>query len=451
VFPFAAKLPNIFILAVFILVIYFTVRKLFDNRVAMLSAIVTLICFSGYEFIIYPWADILYFFIIYIYIYYFAKSLVEINGDSFKEIILSGIIAGIAILQKPSAISIMPFSLFIFIFIAFSKRDKLEKKVVLKKMFLFYSLILLISSPYFIREKLLTGSFYSSEYYSFAIAKYRFSQTPNSFDSVWGFSAVPSLGSAVRHFGIFYILKDSLFQVITGIRSIFVWQDLVPFPVLFLFLGYTALFSARKQQKPERYFFMLFVLFFSYSFLIYTAYAGYEVRHLRIFIPFFIIFSVRLFFATADYIAKHTVSMTEKYGKFTFLLLISLLYFSVIAADTAKRLNQQRNSSEGLSILQGVEWIKNNTDSSHSIMTYDPSAVSFHTDRKTVRIPNLDNGDILKIAKKYNVKYIYMDQLTRSRRESFYSFCMHDSKAFRIIKQGDTEIIIITGENSGRD
>jgi hypothetical protein len=311
-------------------------------------------------------------------------------------------------------------------------------------MLIFYFILGAVASPYFIRDFLLTGKIVSSEHYSFAIAKYRFSSQGPSFDTTWQLKGIPSLKNAVDLLGIKYVIKDSLSQIILGLRSLLLWADVVPSFILFLFFGYLMATPLKDADRIQRNFFITFAVFFSLSFLLYTVYAGYEARHLRIFIPFFIIFAVKFIFTVIDNILESDYPPIEKYLKLSVVALLFFIYAGAMLGTSFKRIKEQVSDTQTHSILSGVTWIKNNTAPNDSIMSYDICALGFHTGRKTIMVPNLKIEEIIKVAKKYNAKYIYMDLLTQSRRPNLFSFCEQHPQNFRkVFAKDEVSIYLI--------
>jgi 4-amino-4-deoxy-L-arabinose transferase-like glycosyltransferase len=434
---FAAKLPNVVILLIFIWIIYITVGRIFSKAIGFLSATITLFCFLGYKFILYPWADILYFLLVYLFIYFFTKGIVNITEMSYRDFIFAGVASGIGILQKPSATSIIPFSFIIFLIFLFIGKKEIKLSLLIKKMLIFYFILGLLGSPYFIRDFMLTGNIISSQHYSFAIAKYRFSSQASSFGAAWPLKGAPSLENVIHSLGIKYVLKDSLSQIILGLRSLFIWCDIVPFFILFLFFGYLVGMPLKNTNKTQRCFFLVFAIFFSFSFLLYTAYGGYEARHLRIFIPFFTIFAMKFFLDVIKNILESNNSRINKYLKLGVIALLFFVYSAAMLNVSIKRIKEQAADVEMHSILSGLEWIKDNTAVDDLILTYDVCSLSFHADRKTVMIPDLKGDEVVKIAKKYNARYIYMDLLTQARRPDFFSFCEHHAERFQKVFSKD--------------
>lgn len=438
---FTAKIPNIVIFGIFTLFLYVTIKKLFDAKTGFLATILNLLCFIPSGFILYPWADVPYILLIYLFIYKYSQAISEIGESHTWTLFLAGIIAGLAILQKPSAISIIPFSVFIFFTALCHNTKKIHFLPLMKKIATFYIPLFIVSSPCFIRDKILTGKFYPSDYYSSAAAEYRFGSIPNSFCGTWELEGIPSLKSIIANLGIWYVLKDSLGQVVLGLKSLFIWQDIVPFFILFLFFGYIVFYFREKIKNSEKVFFINYSIFFGMSFLIYTAFAGYEARHIKMFIPFFVVFAARFFGITIDNITANTPSKTRKYLSCLLLVSLLLMYATSMFFTSLKSLKFQTKNKYSESMLSGIEWIKNNTLPNDVIMAYDPYALSFHTQRKTIRTQNLSLEKFLATVRECEVQYVYVDIPTKEKKTQLYNTCEANKDIFH--KKFDDGILSI--------
>jgi hypothetical protein len=146
---------------------------------------------------------------------------------------------------------------------------------------------------------------------------------------------------------------------------------------------------------------------------------------------------MKFFLDVIKNILESNNSRINKYLKLGVIALLFFVYSAAMLNVSIKRIKEQAADVEMHSILSGLEWIKDNTAVDDLILTYDVCSLSFHADRKTVMIPDLKGDEVVKIAKKYNARYIYMDLLTQARRPDFFSFCEHHAERFQKVFSKD--------------
>lgn len=392
--PFAARLPNALFLVLLSGVIYLIGKRLFEAKVGFWSGVLTALNTSLITYsTVWITSDIALalFSLIIFYLGYLIILDSQVQKISLKNIFLLGLLCGLAILQKPMG-ALLPFIYFLFILFYFRR----NLRAFLKPTAIFILGILLTSGPFFIRNLILFKSlFLPVEHYLGILIKYF--PYERIFSIYYG---TPPSVDLWLNYGLGNFLKVN-FDYFRYSVDTFVYKDLlIPYPILVL-----SLIGLTKIKYPQKHFFAPTIVLFLIASALMATYWHYESRYYAMLIPVFNLLGVKALF---DLFPKPGLRFS------IVIVIIALITF----LPSAKAINEGLKPKEKDPSQITYEWIRDNTPKDAVIMTLTPWELNFHSERKSVVIPNEDKETILWMAKKYGSNYLELEFLGEIKRPS---------------------------------
>lgn len=399
--PFAARLPNAIFLVLLSTVTYLIGKRLFEAKVGFWSGVLTALNTSLITYsTVWITSDtaLALFTLIIFYVGYLIILEAQNQKVSSKKLLLLGLLCGLAILQKPMG-AILPIIYIIFLAYYFRRNlsaDRQDLKSFLQPLFIFLVGTLVISGPFFIRNLILFKSLFLpvEHYLGFLIKYFPYERI---FSIYYGH---PPSTDLWLNYGLGNFLKVN-FDYFRYSVDTFVYKDLlIPYPILVL-----SLIGLTKIKYPQKHFFAPAIVLFLIASVLMATYWHYESRYYAMLIPVFNLLGVK---ALLDLFPKPDLRTR------IVIVIIALITF----LPSAKALNEGLKPKEKDPAQITYEWIRDHTPKDAVVMTLTPWELNFHSERKTVVIPNEDKETILWMAKKYGSNYLELEFLGEIKRAS---------------------------------
>ena len=392
--PFAARIPNAIFFTLLILIIYFIGTKLFNSKIGFWAAILTSFNINLLKYST-DWitSDVALAVMSLIIFYLGYQLLLESTRKhlSLGKVFFFGLIAGLAVLQKPMGI-LLP-SVYVPFVLYFYRRD-LNK--LFKPTLVFLIAILIPVGPFFIRNMILFGTlFLPIEHYLGYQIKYFPYETIFSIQ----YGHPPTLKTWFDYGWVNFLRIN--WQYFRYSVDTFVYKDLLmPYTVIVL-----SLLGLRNLKDQRKFFFYPLVLLFVIMSTLMATYWHYESRYYAMLIPIFNLLAVICFF-----------ELFPKVNWKNATLVVILIFITFL--PSLKAVLEGVKPKVDDPALIAYTWIKNNTSENSVIMTLTPWELNFHSERQAIVIPNEDKNQILWMAKKYNSDYLELEFLTEVKRQS---------------------------------
>lgn len=392
--PFSARVPNAVFLTVLALVTYFLGKKLYNPRIGFWAAVLTAL---NINLLMYSttWITSDVALAVFSVLIFYLGYQILIEGQkrrvSLIKVFWVGLLSGLAILQKPMGI-LLPGIYFIFLFY-FYRRNLYS---FLKPGIILIIGTLIFAGPFFVRNLILFRSlFLPDEHYLGYLVKYF------PYESIFSiyYGHVPDIKTWLDY-GLAKFIKVNFAYFRYSIDT-FLFKDLLmPYTVIVLsFIG------LRNIKSDKKLFYLPIIILFVVMSVLMGTYWHYESRYYAMLIPIFNLLA--------------TVAFFELFPKINWknsFIVLAILFITFL--PSFKSLIQGISSKETDPSLTAYNWIKNNTPKDAVVLTLAPWEMNFHSERKTVMIPNENKNTILWMAKKYQADYLELEFLQEIKRES---------------------------------
>ncbi len=383
---FVAELTNYFIFILLLMAIYYFGSKIFNKKAALLGVFFLLLNRLMFEFSFIPLGEPIYsllVFIIVVSFFLYCKNREKIY------LFLLFVSASLLAFVRTSAIIFVP----ILLLVGFLEKDFKQKKYVLVTVALLLGLSMLLPFIVFL--------------------KFGYMPAQPPLHLIFKVSDCSGLGYAPI-FGVYFdsdpidltsadSIKAFAFCYFRDIGRFF--RDLLTqsiFSTLVVFFFFLSMFS--ENEKLKRLSRLSAIFLFAYM-LIMLVMGHYEQRYPLIFAPL-------LSLCAATACLEFFGMIKDKKGKILYVSVISLMILITIFANLSLLLkNDQFYMKPGgrtETILESLNWLKNNTTKDAVIMSRHPAAVAYHSERLGVMNPYGDWATKLYIAKHYKADYIWL-------------------------------------------
>lgn len=456
--PFAARLPNILFLIALTVLIYHIGSRIWDRRVGLIGALLTLGNLLFFRLAFYATSDLA---LVIWSMAAFWQVYQAVTGDqpapavqsarrtfmarlrwlSARHWELAGLFTGLMILQKPSA-AIFAVGMGLWVLAVLERRRRARGLSLrqalpwLRPVIVWTALTVLVVSPYLARNLHEFGRlFFSTEAWDAWILYFR-GTGDDAWDDIYKIYApefyrqfVPGqTGPGLPDRS--WILRWGYDLTINKIvqQAVDAWTFFVP-PrgkllnydmdgVTLTWLMLLGILTLRPRQRRIIGLVASALALYT-TFLILYWHTHYEERYFVPFVPWLALLAAwgacRLF----DRIA--VIGRGRWAGLAGLTLSLALIvgmrpHYREINAE----LDPQNRSYWGVeweAELAAMEWIEQNTPRDTVIMTRIPWQVNFYADRPTLMIPNANLDQILQIARYYGADYVMVNALTTSQAE----------------------------------
>lgn len=444
----AVKIPNLIGNGILLLLIYTLGTILWDSRVGVLAAVLTLTSHLFFKLTIYATSDLA--FVIFttaaLFTLYRAlrpsthpslhqrMSPTATNRRTDQLIITSGVLTGFMMLQKPSG-AVIAVGMGIWLLTQRSYRHILTTALV-------WSLpALLVLSPYLVRNMLLFDKpVYSTESYDAWVLGYR-GDSGNAWDDIYRVYA-PELGgpgvpdrSWILRWG-FDLTWDKFITQVEAVRDYLLPAWTMPNAAtqpesssvallsqnehknLFSALGaWLSLIGFLAALRRRRHLMSLLVLaFVPYTVFLTTYWHANEERYFLMLIPWLALLASWIIWSVYDRLAAIGDGRWSPAG----LLLVGIAVVHIVQPSWPIIASKvQHEPDKWAPDLLAYDWLAANTAPDAVIMTRNPWQLNWHTSRPAVMIPNTNDYDLwYKLARHYSTDYIIFDSLQRVKGDA---------------------------------
>jgi 4-amino-4-deoxy-L-arabinose transferase-like glycosyltransferase len=420
---FAAKLPNWILISVLTWAIFYYGSRYFNRKTGLAAALLILASPMFFETVAYPINDLgftLWAFLSFMAVYS-AANFRPITGAAVTEDTLSraetrytrsqkwlsliksflirhrlwliaGVWGGLLILNKPSgAILLVAIGLWLLWHKFFRKNLYLPWASLI----MWGVVVLLVASPYFIRNQLQFGfPIYTTERYDAWLLKW-YPPDERIYDLYYPINKPLPNEKDILIYGFDTAFKAINLQFTKLFNDMFNGRMIEP---LVLILGAVGLIGLRRKRygliAMLVFAFVLYVLFIN-------VYWHYEVRYFLMWLPVFYLFGM---YGLSWLYDKARDNATDKIGRLGGWL-VAGAFLLLILPGIPQITNPNYISPTG--IVTTSNWINQNLPKEAVIMSRTPWQVSFHADRKTVMFPNsITNLDQLsRVLSDYKVTH----------------------------------------------
>ncbi|MCL5256409.1 MAG: glycosyltransferase family 39 protein [Chloroflexi bacterium] len=411
----AAKVPNLLLSMVLALSIYLVGARLFDRRVGFAAAVLTAIHPYFVGMVAYPINDLPFavFFLLFLFTLFSNADAGRPPEEStsgpvlgrldhfwgtIPSFALSGVFAGLLILAKPTgALLVVAIALLCLVYM-WRRRGPARS---ISWLAITAAVALVVVSPWFVRNLALFHSpLYSTESYDAWILKYN-PPWENIYNIYYG--NLPGPGLLIRYGfdWVTYVISQEFGNLA---------KDFVDGSTFSYFAFALALLGAFVLNARQRRLLWLLLASFAVMAVFVCVYWHYEDRYFLFFIPWLYLLGMNFLFWVNDLVAQRARdrgAATWVGGFLVPLVFVALAWPSV---------NQLRGDfsvyTSPTAIVQASDWIADQTPQEAVVMTRNPWEVSFHSERRSVMIPNADFDQIMTIARRYGVTYLQLDHLS---------------------------------------
>lgn len=452
----AAKIPNLLFNAALLVLIYQIGTRLWDRRVGLVAALVTLTNHLFFNLTIYTTSDLG--FVVFctaaLYTLYLAlpthaqRSLPASPVFVPRLLLLSGLLVGLMMLQKPSGATIA-FGMGLWLgcsLLHHSVLPHLRQRAwgrtlagirrVLVWGGVWTAVALLVLSPYLARNMALFGApVYSTEQYDAWVLGYRGDSGEAWHDIYRVFTPEldgPGLPdrSWILRWGFDYTyakfrtqvqaVRDYLLPAWPGLPTALVGEDnhwwllsrneaknlLTPAGAWLSLLGIIAALRARWRLLS-----LLLLSFAPYTLFLLTYWRTNEERYFLMAMPWLALFAAWMIWAGYDRLAAIG---DRRWSPLAFILvgvaIVSILRPSWPMIATKVQVEPQQWAPD----IIAYEWLQTNTDPDAVMMTRNPWQLNWHAERPAVMIPNTASEETLRyLARHYEAEYLVLETLQR--------------------------------------
>jgi 4-amino-4-deoxy-L-arabinose transferase-like glycosyltransferase len=443
----AAKIPNLIFNALLLILIYRVGAHLWDRRVGLLAALLTLTNHLFFTLTIYTTSDLgfVLFSMAAIYLMYRAVEAqrAEPPGDAtpphrraaLRYLAGSGVLVGLMMLQKPSGALI---AVGIGLWYIFSTlRPSLASVRMLTLRFTLWALLaLVVLSPYLVRNMVLFDKpVYSTESYDAWVLGYR-GDSGDAWNDIYRVYA-PELGgpglpdrSWIMRWGFDYTaakfetqldaLRDYLMPVWSGQPAFLVADDgrpylfgrdesrnlLTPLGAWLALIGVVAALWARPRLLA-----LLLLAFVPYTLFLLTYWRTNEERYFLMVMPWLALLATWIIWSGYERLA----ALGDRRWSPLALILVGVAIACIVQPSWPRIATKvQTEPQQWAPDVAAYEWIEEHTAPDAVMMTRNPWQLNWHTGRPAVMIPNTSERDLFfYLAEHYDAEYIVFENLQR--------------------------------------
>lgn len=461
----AAKIPNLIFNALLILLIYRIGARIWDRRVGITAAALTLTTIWFFNLAIFTTSDLA--FVVFtlgaLYLLYRATERREPGSarpaaskrwvslaNLQSPIVLflaSGLLTGLMMFQKPSgAIIALGMGLWLLRFwvleAGFWKSDRHAKIQKLssniRPVLVWAVAALLVLSPYLVRNLVLFGRpVYSTEAYDAWVLGYRgnsdeawediyrvYTPTLNgpgvpdrSWILRWGFDYTLAKFNnqliALRDYLLppWAGLPDGLDRLSSRLGDNQSRNLLTPLGAWCAFLGVVAALRWRRRVLS-----LLVFAFAPYMVFMMTYWRTNEERYWVMLIPWLALLAAWMIWSGFDRLA----AIGDRRWSPLALILVCVAIGGIISPSWTDIANKVQTEPQlWQPDLKAYAWLKQNTPPGTVVMARNPWQLNWHSERPALMIPNTaDRTLLLAIARRYNAQYLILENLLRIKSDS---------------------------------
>ncbi len=462
----AAKIPNLIFNGILLCLIYAIGTAIWDRRVGITAAIVTLTSHLFFKLTIYTTSDLA--FVVFscgaIYVLYRVfdtGSGSELHKDTVApqstqstqsiqkvaiRLVWSGILTGLMMLQKPSG-ALIAVGMGIWLMLQVWKDDETlyagqaQWKVHIGRVS-FVALwalpALFVLTPYLVRNQTLFNTpVYSTERYDAWVLGFR-GNSQEAWDDIYrvytpelGGNGVPDRSWILR-WGFDLTLAKLRTQVF-AVRDYLMpaWDSLAthfkqsamflssnegknllaPTGAWLWLMGCIAALHARRRLLG-----LLVLSFVPYTLFLVTYWHANEERYFLMLIPWLALLAAWVLWASFDRLATINDNLWSPLG----FILVCLAIVTIIRPSWPIIAHKVREEPQKWSVdLAAYAWLHDHTAPDAIVMTRNPWQLNWHAERAAVMIPNTSDRHVLQeVADYYHVSYIVFDSLQRVKGET---------------------------------
>ncbi|NJO04317.1 MAG: glycosyltransferase family 39 protein [Chloroflexaceae bacterium] len=449
------KLPNIIFNALLLLLLYRIGARLWDRRVGLLAALLTLTNHLFFTLTIYTTSDLPFVVFSAAAIYFLYRYVTTAAADAEQRgkvpplayLAGSGVFTGLMMLQKPSG-AMIALGMGIWLLISvFNWRaltapehrlsttwHSLRRVVVLAGVWTAIALVVL--SPYLARNVALFGKpVYSTESYDAWVLGYR-GDSGEAWHDIYRVYT-PELGgpglpdrSWILRWGFDYTyakfrtqvqaLREYLVPAWSGLPAALAGEDgylpllsrneeknlLTPAGIWLAWIGMVAALRSRWRLLS-----LLLLAFAPYTVFLLTYWRTNEERYFLMVMPWLYLLAAWMIWAGYDRLS----AIGQRRWSPLALILVGVVGTAIVQPSwgpiaTKVQVEPQQWSPD----VQAYRWIEENVPPATVIMTRNPWQLNWHTERPAVMIPNTaDKGLLFGLARHYEAEYLVFETLQR--------------------------------------
>ena len=420
---FAAKLPNLIIVLTLTWALYRWGTRYFNRKTGLVASLLSLSSPVFWETVAYPINDIgftLFAFLGLLNLYR-ASQYHPLSGAAVSDTVpvyravprqiyqwlvyparkywlWAGLWCGLLLWSKPSGAVVLVAA---GLWLLYQKFFNREIRIEWKNLLLWGILALLVFSPYMARSMLMSGSpVNSTERYDVWLLEY----TPweHIYDLYYPDNRPLPEPRLLMNYGFDTVLKTKYTQFRDAAEDFIQGRYIAPVVWVFAVVG---LFGLSRRRYG------LLALLAS-GFVIYllfiNLYWHYEIRYFMVWLPWFYLLGAYGLGWLYDKMRQN--ENTAKIGKLGIWVLFGS--FLIMTLPNIPQITDAGYTGK-TGIVITSEWIKQNTPADAVIMTRAPWELSFHSDRRSVMIPNnIQTLTQLKpVIRDYKVRYLQLNYL----------------------------------------
>lgn len=443
----AAKIPNLLFLLVLALAVYQAGARLWDRRVGLVAVALLITSHLYFKLVIYVTNDLgftLFAFGALILLYFAwgapgaaalqARSRYGGMSQQLALTILSGVLTGLMLLQKPGSGGLIALGMGLwFLRVRFDAlpRTLADLRVRLAPVVVWGAVAFVLLAPYLVRNMLTFGvPFYSTESKDAWVLEY------TTWDQIYAVytteEGLNGPGAPDRSWILRWGFDRTLVKMERQVRAlrdylIPSWQH-APFRLsewfgradkdrlLFDAGAWLALFGAIAAViSRRRLMTLLGAAFVPYTLFLIVYWHTNEERYWVVVMPWLALFAAATAWSIYDRIAALSDGRWTPFGLLATVALIAAIIapsWSPIAEKVRDEPNLYRAD------LNAYAWLKRNTPPDAVVMTRNPWQLNWHSERPALMIPyTTDRETFLRLARRYNVRYLMIDTLQRPEPE----------------------------------
>lgn len=469
----AAKLPNFIFTSVLLLLIYRIGAHVWDRRVGVTAALLTLTSHLFFKLIIYTTSDLA--FVVFslgaVYLLYRAVTdagdgaavMTKAPGlpqrlwlwlTQHRFLVGSGGLTGLMMLQKPSG-AVIAVGMGIWLLLETGRTANDERtatgrtandegrtpnwsrmlRQVLGRGVIWAVPAVLILSPYLVRNLLMFGApVYSTEKYDAWVLGYR-GDSDEAWDEIYRVYTPELAGpglpdrSWILRWGFDHSFEKFMTQVMAARDYLLpAWSKLpdgldrlvsrdedknllAPSGAWLAFLGMIAALRFRRRLLR-----LLLLAFGLYTLFLMTYWRTNEERYFVMLLPWLALLAAWMIWAGFDRLAAIGDGRWSPLG----LILAGVVLVTIMQPSWPKIAEKLENEpSIWAPDLAAYAWLEANTPPDAVIMTRIPWQLNWHTERPAVMIPNTaDRAQLLYLANYYNAEYLILENQLRVKSDA---------------------------------
>ena len=441
-----AKLPNLLFNSGLLLLVYHIGTRIWDRRVGLLAALITLTNYLFFRLTIYVTSDLA--FVLFsvgalFYLYRWVEDARQTQQGPWRYLLLAGMFTGLMMLQKPSG-AMIALGMGVW-FIAqrlpqgwhASLRELRPPRIwtLLAPVATWTLVALLLLSPYLLRNILLFGKpVYSTESHDAWVLGYR-GDSGDAWEEIYRVFT-PELGgpgvpdrSWILRWGFDQTLSKFTTQV-AALRDYLLpaWRGLPS--------GLDLLFSANERKNilspigawlsligligairfRRRLVGLLSAAYLPYMIFMLTYWRTNEERYWVSLLPWLALLAAWAIWAGYDALAAISDRRWAPLG----LILVGVALSAMVGFSRPDIAQKVRNEAAlWQPDLEAYSWLTEQTTPGSVIMTRIPWQLNWHTERPAVMIPNTaDRELLLKIARHYGANYLVLENQQRVKGDA---------------------------------